>query len=321
MGAQPARRLADDLWLLDTRYQGATGVVASYLLTGPAGAALVDVGSAATLEQLLVGVRVAGVEPGAIHHIVLTHVHLDHAGAAGALLVHCPDARVYVHERGAPHLSDPSRLIASAARIYGDQMQRLWGTITPVPAERLTILADGAEVLVGERRLRALYTPGHAVHHLAYHDEARDAVFAGDVAGVRLEGIQLVRPPTPPPDLSLEDWNASLDRLGALAPATLYLAHFGPVTGVAGHLAELRARLASWGETILQGMRAGKGDEALAGDLAALSADDLARAAGSAEAEALRRYELAANYRMSAQGYVRYYQKYHPELLEVADGS
>src|SRR5262249_43922431 len=170
--------------------------------------------------------RTAGVEPQDIRHIVLTHIHLDHAGAAGALLAHCPGARVYVHERGAPHLSDPSKLMASAARIYGDQMPRLWGAITPVPLERLAILVDGAELVVGGRRLQALYPPGHAVHHLAYHDAVHGAIFAGDVAGVRLEGMHLVRPPTPPPDLSLEDWYASLDRLSALEPVTLYLAHY-----------------------------------------------------------------------------------------------
>src|SRR5262249_15849841 len=184
--------------------------------------------------------------------------------------------RVYVHQRGAAHLVDPTKLIASAARIYGDSMQRLWGTVTPVPQERLVIVHDGAELHVGARTLRALYTPGHAVHHLAYSDVARNVVFAGDVASVRLEGISLVRPATPPPDLNLEDWYARLDLLSALAPTTLYLAHYGPVSDVLAHLAELRRRLGEWGETILQGIRRGLGDEALTEALAALAAADLA---------------------------------------------
>src|SRR5262249_4737027 len=153
-------------------------------------------------------------------------------------------------------------------------------------------------------RLQALYTPGHAVHHLAYHDAVHGAIFAGDVAGVRLEGMHLVRPPTPPPDLSLEDWYASLDRLSALEPVTLYLAHYRALTDPVGHIAQLRVGLGDWGETILQGMRHGLGEEALTHALAALFSADLARAAGTAEGEAPRRYELAANYRMSAQGYM-----------------
>jgi glyoxylase-like metal-dependent hydrolase (beta-lactamase superfamily II) len=308
-------RLADDLWLLDTLYQGEPGVVASYLLTGGHGLGLVDVGSGATVEQLLAGVRATGHDPAAIEHLVLTHVHLDHAGATGRLLEVLPRARAYVHRIGAPHLSDPSRLVASATRIYGERMQTLWGRIVPVPPERLVALDEGAEVQVGERTLRADYTPGHAIHHLVFFDAAHGALFAGDLAGVRLQGVAHVRPPTPPPDLCLEDWSASLERVVALVPAVLYLAHFGPVAPVEAHVAELRARLERWGQAMLAGMRAGKDDAALAADLAAITRAELLRAAAGAEAEALRRYELAANYLMSAQGYMRYYRKHHPELL------
>lgn len=315
MAAPLAQQLADDLWLLDTLYQGEPGVIGSYLLTGAAGPALIDVGSAANLDTLLAAIAAAGVEPRAIRHIVLTHIHLDHAGAAGPLLQVCPEARVYVHAIGAPHLVDPSKLIASAGRIYGDQMHRLWGTMMPVPADRIVRLEEGDRLTVGDRTLQALYTPGHAIHHIAYHDAAHGAVFAGDVAGVRLQGVPLVRPPTPPPDLSLEDWYVSIERLQGLDPHVLYLAHFGPVTDVAAHLRELRDRLAEWGEAMLGGMRAGLDEDALTATLAELSAGDLARAAGDALPEVRRRYELAANYRMSAQGYVRYFTKRHPELL------
>ncbi len=317
MVEQPARRLAEDLWLLDTLYQGEPGIIASYLLTGSAGAALIDVGSAATTDQLIASMRLAGVDPREIRHIVLTHIHLDHAGAAGQLLGMCPEAKVYVHPSGARHLSDPSRLLQSAERIYGDRMQALWGTIVAVPAERLRVLAEGQAIRVGERTLHALHTPGHATHHIAYHDAARGEVFAGDVAGVRLEGIDLVRPPTPPPDLQLEDWYSSIDRLLDLNPRKLYLAHFGEVLNVGEHFGALRARLSLWGERILDGMRRGYNEDELTDVLAALSADDLAsvRTAVDDDQRLRRRYELAANHRMSAQGYVRYYQKYHPELL------
>lgn len=310
-----AIKLADDLWLLDALFQGEPGVVASYLLAGPRGLTLIDVGPASTVGQLLAGVRAAGFAPEEIAHLVVTHVHLDHAGAAGRLARLLPDARVYVHRIGAPHLLDPSRLVASAARIYGERMRTLWGEILPVPEERLVVVEDEDELAVGGRTLRALYTPGHAIHHIALFDAARGDLFAGDLAGVRLRGVAYVRPPTPPPDLMLEDWCASLDRVAALDPRALFLAHFGRVAEVAPHFAELRARLGAWGEAVLAGMRAGEDDAALADRLEGISRADLMGAAPGHEDEAAERYELAANYLMSAQGYVRYFRKRHPELL------
>jgi glyoxylase-like metal-dependent hydrolase (beta-lactamase superfamily II) len=314
------RQLAPDLWVIDTLFQGAPGIIASFLLTGPAGLALVDVGSAASLSHLLAGIRATGHDPSEIQHILLTHVHLDHAGATGALLAHTPSARVYVHHIGAPHLINPDKLLASATRIYGDQMSQLWGDILPVPAERVIAIDDGSELRVGERSLRALYTPGHAIHHVAFHDPAHDVIFTGDIGGVRLEGISYVRPPTPPPDLNLEDWSASIERLRALRPRALYLPHFGEVAGdLDAHFDELRARLYAWGELMLQGMRAGRDDRELADDLAAASDPDVARSVCSSGSEerawAVARYELATNYSMSAQGYVRYYRKTRPDLL------
>lgn len=310
-----AGQLRSDLWLLDTLYQGESGVIASYLLTGKSGLALVDVGSGATIDNVLAGIREAGHQPDEVEHLLLTHVHLDHAGATGALLHHMPRARVYVHRLGAPHLIDPSRLLSSARRIYGEQMNRLWGQTEPVPEERITILEDGDTIQAGDRTLRALYTPGHAVHHIAFYDEAGRAAFTGDVAGVRLLGSTFVRPPTPPPDLSLEDWSDSIARLDALDLETMYLPHFGPAGGVREHLLALRRNLASWGELMVRGMRAGKDDEALARDLAAASDPALLASSDFAAADLLDRYELATNYLMSAQGYVRYYRKRHPELL------
>jgi glyoxylase-like metal-dependent hydrolase (beta-lactamase superfamily II) len=315
-----AQQLAGDLWILDTLYQGEPGVIASYLLTGRHGLALVDVGSAATVDQLVAGIRATGHAPEEIEHLVITHVHLDHAGACGRLVALCPRARVYVHRVGAPHLIDPSKLLASAERIYGDQMEKLWGRIEPTPAERVVTIEDGAMLTVGDRTLHALYTPGHAVHHVAYYDADRGEVFSGDLAGVRLQGIDHVRPPTPPPDLSLEDWAASIDRVLALDPQRLYLAHFGPYMDVALHLGELRTRLDVWGEAALEGLRAGESDAQIADRFQQLERDELLSAAAGVDAETLRRYELAANYLMSAQGYMRYYRKHHPELL-TAEGS
>ena len=308
-------QLADDLWQIDLRHQGQPFVIASYLLTGPDGAALVDVGPGAAVPRLLEGIRAAGVAPEAIEHLLLTHVHLDHAGATGTLLRQMPRARAYVHHIGAPHLVRPEKLIASAQRIYGDQMATLWGEILPVPAERLVEIDEGTMLRVGSRELRALYTPGHAIHHVAFHDARNAEVFAGDVAGVRVPGGGTVRPPTPPPDLDLEAWEASIARLAQLAPRTVYLAHFGPVRDVGPHLAQLRERLGRWGQLVLAGMRAGEPVEQLAARLAAdLDAAVVALPPGERE-QALGRVELASNHLMAAQGYMRYFTKRHPELL------
>jgi glyoxylase-like metal-dependent hydrolase (beta-lactamase superfamily II) len=316
--AGSATQLADDLWLIDTLFQGEPGVIASYLLTGPQGLALVDVGSAASVDHLVGGILDAGVDPDEIQHVLLTHIHLDHAGAAGTLIRLMPRARVYVHALGAPHLVDPTRLLSSAARIYGEQMQRLWGTIEPVPDDRVTIVEEGDLLEVGERKLTVLYAPGHAVHHVAFHDAARREVFAGDAAGVRLQGMQFVRPPTPPPDLNLEDWSATIDRFLALDLRRLYVAHYGPAADVWRHLMELRARLVAWGDLLLPAISADAPDDELAAMLARAADPELAasiQGTAADRAAVVRRYEIATNYRMSAQGYVRYFRKQHPERL------
>ncbi len=321
MAEQPqlARQLEEDIWILDTLYQGKPGVIASYLLTGGDGLALVDVGSAASLDTLLAAIRASGHDPADVTRLLLTHIHLDHAGATGPLLRHMPRAEVYVHSIGAPHLIDPSKLIASATRIYGDQMDILWGHMEPVPADRVHALEDGDTVQGGDRTFEALYTPGHAVHHIALADRRRAEIFTGDVAGVRLEGIDYVRPPTPPPDLDLELWSASIERLRGLRPRALYLPHFGPIYNVPDHLDQLHERLYAWGELMRTGIRAGKDDHALAADLAAVADPEVAQMVGPADpdviADTTLRYELATNYLMSAQGYMRYYTKLHPEML------
>jgi glyoxylase-like metal-dependent hydrolase (beta-lactamase superfamily II) len=307
-----AHQLDDHVWLIDTLHQGQPGVVASYLLDGPHGPGLVDVGSGATFENLLAGVRAAGCDPLRIERIILTHIHLDHAGATGALVQALPRARVYVHRLGAPHLIDPSRLVRSARRIYGERMSELWGEIIPVPPERITVVDEGDVIAVGPGMMRVFYTPGHAVHHVAPFDERHGYLFPGDVAGVRLEDPPLVRPPTPPPDLSLEDWYASLDRILALHPRRLFLPHFGAVDAIDAHIAQLRERLRDWGDLALADMRAHLDAESIARTFAE---SDVERLAELRDPDAARRYEIAANYLMSAQGYVRYFQTQHPEML------
>jgi glyoxylase-like metal-dependent hydrolase (beta-lactamase superfamily II) len=180
----------------------------------------------------------------------LTHIHLDHAGAAGALVRRFEDLPVYVHERGAPHLSDPSKLIASAGRLYGDDMAPLWGEILPVPERNLRVLEGGEEV----EGLRVAYTPGHAGHHISYFDPESGDAFVGDVGGVRItEGF--VVPPTPPPEIDLEAWGESLAEIASWAPDRLCLTHFGAVEEPTAHLAEVRAQLERLAERAREGDR------------------------------------------------------------------
>ncbi len=195
---------------------------------------LVDPGPASTFETLVE--EIGDERPRAI---LLTHIHLDHAAATGRLVERWPDLEVYVHERGAPHVIDPSRLLASAERLYGDDMERLWGRILPVPEANVHVLGGGESVL----GMRDAYTPVHASHHVAYFHEESGTAFTGDVAGVKIPGSSLVVPPTPPPDIDVEAWHRSLDLIEEWAPDRLAITHFGPIDEVPAHLAALRENL------------------------------------------------------------------------------
>jgi glyoxylase-like metal-dependent hydrolase (beta-lactamase superfamily II) len=196
--------------------------------------ALVDPGPECSLPTLL---EALGDErPRAL---LLTHIHLDHAAATGALVRRWPDLEVYVHERGAPHLIDPSKLLASAGRLYGDQMERLWGEIVPVPEANVKPLSGGEAVL----GMRVAYTPGHASHHVCYLHEESGTAFVGDVAAVLIPGTDLIVPPTPPPDIDIETWEDSIGIVEGWAPERLAVTHFGQIDEPAEHLAKVRERL------------------------------------------------------------------------------
>lgn len=200
---------------------------------------VVDPGPSTCVDALLDGL--GGVEPRAL---LLTHIHLDHAGASGTLVERFPELVVYVHERGAPHLVDPSRLLASAAQLYGDRMESLWGEVLPVPERNVRALSGG-ELVEG---CRVEYTPGHASHHVSYlHEETGDA-YVGDTGGVRILGEDLVLGPTPPPDIDLERWQASLDVIEEWEPSALCVTHFGRFEDVGTHVSRLREQLVSWAE-------------------------------------------------------------------------
>jgi glyoxylase-like metal-dependent hydrolase (beta-lactamase superfamily II) len=218
---------------IDVRHLGRERVICCWQV----GDVLIDPGPESSLSTLVDAL--GGQPPRAV---LLTHIHLDHAGAAGEIVRRWPEVVVYVHERGARHLEDPSKLLASAERLYGDEMQRLWGKVVPVPRDRLRPLAGG-ETLEG---FRVAYTPGHASHHVSYFHEDSGRAFVGDVAGVRIVGSDLVLTPTPPPDIDLEAWNASLSLVAEWKPESLGLTHFGSVDEPYAQLATVRDRLVAW---------------------------------------------------------------------------
>ncbi len=224
---QPAEQR--DLEILDVRYDGRPEMMGAWL----SGDVLIDCGPTAGIESLLAAL--AGRRP---RLLLLTHIHFDHAGAAGALVERWPDLRVFVHPRGAPHLIDPSRLVSSARRVFGDRFEGLVGDVVPVPEENLTVIEDGMQI----ERFSSAWTPGHAWHHVAFLDRDSGVAFPGDVAGVRL-APGVVIPPTPPPDIDLDAWRSSLDVLEGWGPERLALPHFGPVQDPVAHMAELREAL------------------------------------------------------------------------------
>lgn len=216
--------------VIDVMHLGRPHVIGCWEIDG----VLVDPGPESSLQTLLEAL--GGEKPRAV---LLTHIHLDHAAATGAMVERWPDLEVYVHERGAPHLIDPSKLLNSAGRLYGDQLEYLWGRILPVPEANVTALAGGETVL----GMRVAYTPGHASHHVSYLHEESGTAFVGDVAGCKIPPTDLVVPPTPPPDIDVELWEGSLDTLEGWDPQRLGLTHWGPVDTPAEHLAIVRARL------------------------------------------------------------------------------
>jgi len=224
---------------LDLRHLGAERVIGAYVLETSDGPALFECGPTTCFEQLKAGLRSRGLELTDVPHLLLSHIHLDHAGAAGVLVREHPDLQVHVSEIGAPHLVDPSRLEASARRLYGDVFDDLWGELAPVPESNVHVVGD--DVL----GLECFPTPGHASHHVCYLD-GDGTLYAGDAAGVRIQPHTAVLPPTPPPEFDLDAWLQTLDEIERRAPARLALVHFGVAEDVERHLGELRRRLREW---------------------------------------------------------------------------
>lgn len=245
--------------IVDLNFQGEAGIIASYVLRGPRGVALIETGPASTYPALKAGLARLGIEIAEVTEVLVTHIHLDHAGAAG-WVARESGATVYVHQVGAAHLVDPRRLLASAARIYGDAMGPLWGETLPVPVEQVVALREGDVVVAAGHRVTAVDTPGHAYHHMAFVFDG--LCFTGDVAAVQLPGSRHVRVPTPPPEVDLPLWRQSLERLAALRPDQLLLTHFGPTErSPQEHLETVRCNLDLAASFVDQRRRAGQSVE------------------------------------------------------------
>jgi len=234
---------------IDLHWGGRPRAIASALLRSSGFVALIDPGPATTLETLRRQLERQGLRISDLNAILLTHIHLDHAAATGALVRENPRLIVYVHERGAAHMMDPGKLLDSASRLYGEDLQRLFGEFLPVPPENLRTMNGGERISLGSRQLHVLYTPGHASHHVTYFDPLDSTAFVGDTTGISIDGNPFVLPVTPPPDLSIELWDASLDAIAGLHPKRLFLTHFSFSDNPAVHIESYRRRLHRWHDT------------------------------------------------------------------------
>ncbi|MGH2537050.1 MAG: MBL fold metallo-hydrolase [Candidatus Promineifilaceae bacterium] len=287
---------------LDLGYQGRSQTIASYLVIGRGGPVLVETGPGSTLATCLAGLAAHGLAPADVRHVLVTHIHLDHAGAAGWWAQQ--GAQVYVHYLGAPHLIDPRKLLASAGRIYGDQMERLWGQTLPAPAERVTAVYDGDRVEVNGLVFQAVATPGHASHHHVF--QLGEIAFSGDAAGVTIPGPAFVDLPAPPPEFDLELWQASIARQLQLPVQAIYPTHFGRVDAWREHLGAFSSLLREAADFIRVRFQAGQRREEI---LPQYLAWHLARAgAAGMRGPLLERYETANPHYMSVDGMLRYWR-------------
>ena len=247
---------------LDDNWMGRPKSIGTALLESDGHRAIVDPGPGSTLDTLKKQLRVHGASVSNLDAILLTHIHLDHAGATGALVRENPNLAIYVHRLGAPHMTDPSKLLASAARLWPDNLHQLFGEAVPVPAENLRILEGGETIPLGSRKIEVAYTPGHASHHVSYFEDAEGVVFVGDTTGIKIEGHSYVMPATPPPDIDLKIWDGSFAAILERKPKRLFLTHFGFSDDPATHIAQFRERLHRWMEMTEKILQSAPSDEA-----------------------------------------------------------
>jgi len=237
--------IVSDISYVDLNFCDTPRAIATGVYGGDAGVVLVDPGPGSCIDRLVAMLKAQGIRVSDIQTILLTHIHLDHAGATGLLVRDNPKIRVFVHEKGAPHVVDPSKLVNSANQLWGvEGVARLWGQVLPVPQENLHVLGDHDRITAGGHVFDVRYTPGHASHHVSYFDEGTGIVWAGDTAGLRFTSQVFILPPTPPPDIDLEAWRESIAKLRAWSPETVFITHFGAYGNVPEHLDHLESSLA-----------------------------------------------------------------------------
>jgi glyoxylase-like metal-dependent hydrolase (beta-lactamase superfamily II) len=289
---------------IDLQFLGSPRVIATAILTGSDGVTLIDPGPTSCLATLEAGLRDRGLGLRDVRSLLLTHIHLDHAGSAGTIAERVPGVRVYVHERGAPHMIDPSKLLASATRLYGDRMDLLWGAFQPVPADRVTVLKGGERLDLAGTAMKVAYTPGHAKHHVSFLNEQTGVAYVGDTGGVRVSGEYLIAP-TPPPDIDIEAWQESINIIDAWQPVSLFLTHFGEVTPARAHLARFRTTITTAAETAREMLKTPGTDQQLAHRFAEHMRRDVRKSLSETEARAA---ELAAPFDQLWLGLARYWK-------------
>ena len=288
--------------VIDLHFQGFDQVIAAFLIESSDGPVLIETGPYSTFPSLQGGLALHGYHISDIKHVLLSHIHFDHAGATWAFAEE--GATIYLHPFGVNHMHDPSRLVASATVIYGDQMDLLWGKMKKIPEENLKPVKHGAKLKIGDQEFVALHTPGHAKHHIAW--QWGETIFAGDLAGVKIAGGPVV-PPCPPPDINLEDWNKSIDLVLSKKPSSLVLTHFGVEKDPAGHMREMKEILNNWAFWIKVKEESGFTNEEITSQFIDYTSDQLREKEVSEIG--IKQYEAANPSWMSVAGLVRYWKK------------
>lgn len=296
------------IYTIDLKFGGVEKAIAAFLVDTGAGLALIETGPHSTLPNLEKGIQTAGYQLSDVKHVFLTHIHLDHAGAAWYFAKE-NGANIYVHPFGYPHLLKPERLMNSARQIYQEQMDSLWGEMNPIAANQLFAIDHEEEIKVGNLSFKSWHTPGHAVHHIAWQLDT--ALFAGDVAGVKINN-GLVVPPCPPPDINIEDWQGSIELIKGLELDRIFLTHFGEVRSIATHLDELESQLLDWANWMKPHWEAGANVQELTPKFQAYVANQLKEA--GIVGEGLEKYERANPSWMSVAGLMRYWKKRSEKL-------
>ena len=300
-------RLAmNTIHVLDVNWVGRPRSIAAALLQSNGHAALIDPGPESSLPELRKQLAAHALSVADLKTILLTHIHLDHAGASGALVRENPRLMVYVHELGFKHMADPSKLLASAARLWPNDLHELFGDTLAVPADNLRVLRGGETLQLGGRKVEVVYTPGHASHHVSYFDDAEGVAFVGDTAGVRIEDGPYILPATPPPDIDLGVWQESFAAILGRRPQRLFLTHFGYSDNPEGHIAEFRERLHAWGQWAAEALRTEPTDGAAQERFISSSRAEMEHRLGAAEAE---HHAFTARLDLSFLGLARYWRK------------